>query len=77
MALTLYSSPYCSYCDRVRDELERRALAYEEIAVPVIRSQRDEVFRLTGQRLVPVLVDDGAAIHDSRRILAHLARKYS
>ncbi len=77
MALTLYTTPYCSFCDRVKDELDRRAIAYEEVAVPVIRSQRDEVFRLTGQRRVPVIVDNGAAIHDSTRILAHLARKYS
>jgi glutathione S-transferase len=77
MTLTLYTTPYCSYCDRVKAELDRRALVYDEVAVPVIRSQRDEIFRLTGQRRVPVLVDDGAAIHDSVRILAHLASKYS
>jgi glutathione S-transferase len=77
MAVTLYTTPYCPFCDRVKDELDRRAIAYEEVAVPVIRSQRKELFRLTGQRRVPVLVDDGAAIHDSIRILAHLARKYS
>ena len=77
MTLTLYTTPYCLLCDRVKDELDRRAIAYEEVAVPVIRSQRDDVFRLTGQRRVPVLVDDGAVIHDSTRILAHLAHKYS
>ena len=77
MTLTLYTTPYCPFCDRVKDELDRRAIDYEEVAVPPMRSQRDDVFRLTGQRHVPVLVDDGAAIHDSTRILAHLARKYS
>jgi glutathione S-transferase len=77
MAVTLYTTPYCPFCDRIKDELDRRAIAYEEVAVPVIRSQRKELFRLTGQRRVPVLLDDGAAIHDSIRILAHLARKYS
>jgi glutathione S-transferase len=77
MALTLYTTPYCFYCELVKDELERRALAYEEVAVPGVVSRREEVFRLTGQRLVPVLVDEGTAIHESARILEHLADKYS
>ena len=77
MTLTLYTTRYCSFCDRVKDDLDRRAIAYEEVTVPVIRSQRDELFRLTGQRRVPVLVDDGAVIHESTRILVHLARNYS
>lgn len=75
MTLTLYTTPFCSYCERIKDDLDRRGLAYEEIRVTAIRSQREEVFRLSGQRLVPVLLDDGDVIVGSKRILDHLARR--
>jgi glutathione S-transferase len=77
MARTLYTTPFCAYCDRVKDELDRRALDYEEVTVPVVRAQRQDVFRLSGQRQVPVLVDEGTVVHDSVRILEFLKRKYS
>lgn len=76
MARTLYTTPFCGYCERVKDELERRELAYDEITVSWNRSQRDEIFQLSRQRQVPVLVDEDEVIHDSSRILEHLRRKY-
>ncbi len=75
--MTLYTTPSCPYCDRVKDELDRRALAYDEVTVPGIRSKREEVYRLTGQRQVPVLVDESVVVHDSTRILDYLKRKHS
>jgi glutaredoxin 3 len=77
MTLTLYTTPFCPYCDRVKDELERRALEYEEVRVAGIRGLREEVRRLSGQSRVPVLVDDGVVVHDSARILDYLKRKYA
>ncbi|MFN2431605.1 MAG: glutaredoxin family protein [Gemmatimonadota bacterium] len=77
MPLTLYTVPYCAYCERVKAELDRRKLAYEEVVVPFARWQREEVVRLTGQDQVPVLVDGDRVIHDSARILAHLQKARS
>jgi glutathione S-transferase len=52
--------------------LKRDGIEFEQVAVPQRRSRRPEVEALTGQRRVPVLVIDGEAICDSRRIVEHL-----
>ena len=77
MPRTLYTTPYCGYCDRVRSELERLKLEYEEVSVGWSLPDREEVLRLSGQRRVPILVENGEVIHDSSRILQHLRRKYA
>jgi glutathione S-transferase len=59
-------------CGRVARALKRDAIEFEQVAVPHRRSRRPEVEALTGQRRVPVLVIDGEAICDSRRIVEHL-----
>ena len=60
-------------CGRVARELARRGIEPVEHRVPWRRSERAEVEELTGQTVVPVLVIDGEAICDSRRIVEHLA----
>jgi glutathione S-transferase len=59
-------------CGRVARALEREGVAYEEVRVPQRRSSRPEVEALTGQQRVPLLVIDGEAICDSRRIVEYL-----
>jgi glutathione S-transferase len=60
-------------CGRVARELRRRGIEADEVRVPWRRRDRDEVAELSGQRTVPLLVLDGAAICDSHRIAEHLA----
>jgi glutathione S-transferase len=59
-------------CGKVARALRREGITYQEVAVPQRRSRRPEVEALTDQRRVPVLVIDGDAICDSRRIVEHL-----
>jgi glutathione S-transferase len=59
-------------CGRVARALEREGVLFEEVRVPQRRAQRPEVEALTGQQRVPVLVIDGEAICDSRRIVEFL-----
>jgi glutathione S-transferase len=59
-------------CGRVARELARRGIEAEQRREPWRRRDREAVEALTGQRFVPVLVLDGEAICDSRRILEHL-----
>ncbi len=59
-------------CGKIARALQREAIAFEQVIVPQRRSRRPEVEALTDQRRVPVLVIDGEAICDSRRILEHL-----
>jgi glutathione S-transferase len=60
-------------CGRVSRALRREGIGYDAVVVPQRRSRRPEVEALTGQRRVPVLVIDGEAICDSRRIVEYLA----
>lgn len=59
-------------CGRVARELRRQGIEADEVRVPWRRAQREEVAALSGQRVVPLLVIDGEAICDSRRIVEHL-----
>jgi glutathione S-transferase len=59
-------------CGRVSRALKREGIAFDQVAVPQRRSRRPEVDALTGQKRVPVLVIDGEAICDSRRIVEYL-----
>ena len=59
-------------CGRVARALAREQIAFEEVRVPQRRGRREEVLALTDQVRVPVLVIDGEAICDSRRIVQHV-----
>jgi glutathione S-transferase len=59
-------------CGKVARTLERDRISFQEVRVPQRRSRRPEVEALTQQRRVPVLVIEGEAICDSRRIVEHL-----
>jgi glutathione S-transferase len=59
-------------CGRVARELKHDGVTFTEVRVPQRRSRRPEVEALTDQRRVPVLVLDGDAICDSKRIVEHL-----
>jgi glutathione S-transferase len=59
-------------CGRVARALKRDGIRFDQVVVPQRRSRRPEVEALTDQRRVPVLVIDGEAICDSRRIVEHL-----
>ena len=64
-------------CGKVARALERGGIPFQQVVVPQRRAERDEVEALTDQRRVPVLVIDGEAICDSRRIVEHLEFKRS
>jgi glutathione S-transferase len=62
-------------CGKVARALRRDGISVQEVRVPQRRSRRPEVEALTDQRRVPVLVIDGQAICDSRRIVEYLAQR--
>ena len=73
---TLYRCPtptdWLCPCGRVARELRRHGLRYDEVRVPFRRGDRPEVEALSGQDRVPLVVLDGEAICDSKRIVEHL-----
>ena len=76
MAITLYELEGCPYCERVAERLAEVGVEYESEWVAGLHSERDEVRRVSGQRLVPVLVDDdrGVTMAESANILAYVDR---
>ena len=65
-------------CGRVARELKRAGLEVETVREPLRKRDRDGIRALTGQAKVPVLVlENGEAIVDSRRIVEHLEARDS
>lgn len=62
MSLVLYSLDGCPYCEKVHDALDERGIDYETRWVEGLHSRRDEVKRVSGQRSVPVLIDEDAGV---------------
>lgn len=78
---TLYRCPtptdWLCPCGRVARALRRQGIEADVVRVPYRKGARDEVQALSGQRHVPLLVLDGEAICDSKRIVEHLAWRAS
>jgi glutaredoxin 3 len=76
--LELYQYEGCPFCDRVRDALDARALHYGGRAGPPPPARRDRVVAVSGQTLVPVLVDPerGKVVVESNDIVAYLNEHY-
>ena len=62
-------------CGRVARELRRRDVAFTEVRVPHRKRERTEVRALSGQDRVPLLVIEGEAICDSKRIVENLGHR--
>jgi glutaredoxin len=76
---TLYQLEGCPYCEKVADRMDELGVDYDTVWVEGLHSERDEVKRVSGQRAVPVLVDEeaGVTMAESERILEYVARSYA
>jgi glutaredoxin len=74
MSIELYALDGCPYCEKVHDALEEHGIDYETQWVEALHSERDEVKRVSGQRAVPVLIDDeaGVTMAESEKILEYV-----
>jgi glutathione S-transferase len=72
--LRLYRAPFSTNVERVALALAFKDLEVESVVISY--DDRSEVERVSGQPLVPVLVDedDGLVVSDSMQIVAHLER---
>ncbi|WP_276272219.1 glutaredoxin family protein [Haloarcula litorea] len=79
MSRTLYQLDGCPYCEKVADRLDELGVDYDTIWVDALHSDRDEVKEVSGQRGVPVLVDDdyGVTMAESDRILEFVEESYA
>jgi glutaredoxin len=62
--IRLYVKPYCGWCHKAERWLDERAVDYERIDVIADETAYDEMIRLSGQDLVPVLDAGGSVLAD-------------
>jgi glutaredoxin len=74
--IKLYQVEWCPHCHRVREVLTELGLAYRTVNVSVSLEKRKEVRKVSGQDLVPVLVDGDLVIPGSDAIIHYLVETY-
>ena len=73
--ITLYTGEYCSYCRRVKKELDRLGLDYRTVQADA--DGRQGVIRLSGQRAIPILTIGDEVLVDSTYIIRQLRARYA
>lgn len=76
--IEIYQLEECGYCRKVRAKLTELEIEYKIHNVSRDNDGRDEVDKISGQRLVPVLVDKekGIVLLDSEKIVEYLEKNY-
>ncbi|WP_144796681.1 glutaredoxin family protein [Halorubrum depositum] len=76
MAIRLYALDGCPWCEKVSDALDDAGIEYETEWVDALHSDRDDVKRVSGQRGVPVLIDEdrGVTMAESANIVEYVDR---
>ncbi|MDX6397976.1 MAG: hypothetical protein QOJ43_1384 [Gaiellaceae bacterium] len=72
--LRLYRFPFSTNVERVALALAHKGLEAESVWIDP--ADRSEVVRISGQELVPVLVDGDRVVSDSTAILEHLEERF-
>ncbi|MBD3275979.1 MAG: hypothetical protein GF372_11745 [Candidatus Marinimicrobia bacterium] len=73
--IELYHFEECPYCEKVRRALDYYDLDYKSHIIDP--ADRSEVEEISGQSLVPVIVDGYNVVHDSTEIIKYLDEHYS
>jgi glutaredoxin len=63
-SIRLFIKPYCGWCHKAMRWLDDRGVDYERIDVISDESAFDEMIRLSGQDLAPVIDVDGQILAD-------------
>lgn len=63
-SIRLFVKPYCGWCQEAQEWLDERKIRYETLDVTVSRAAFDEMRRLSGQTLAPVIDVDGEILAD-------------
>jgi glutaredoxin len=62
--IRLFIKPYCGWCQKAMRWLDERQVQYERIDVMADENAFDEMIRLSGQDLAPVLEVEGEILAD-------------
>jgi mycoredoxin len=63
MSVTMYSTPWCGYCHRLKGQMDREGIAYEVVDIEQVPEAAEIVMQVNnGSQTVPTLVfADGSA----------------
>jgi len=64
MNIRLFIKPYCPWCHKAMRWLDDRCIEYEKIDVIADEAAFDEMIRISGQELAPVIDADGKILAD-------------
>lgn len=70
--MILYHTEWCPECALVREKLGELALPYDSVIVSNFRPFRKQVYEVSGQHYVPVLVDGDTVLTETEDILSYL-----
>jgi glutaredoxin 3 len=62
MAITLYSTPSCSFCRKAKDYFRQNNVRFQEYDIARDQRKADEMVRKSGQMGVPVIDINGKII---------------
>ncbi len=63
--VVIYTTPYCGYCRRAKQLLEKKKVKYTEIDVEDNPAQREEMVQKSGRMTVPQIFINGKHIGGS------------
>ena len=55
--IVIYTHPDCGYSDEARADFIKRGIEFQEIDVATVPGAAEEVERLAGERITPVIID--------------------
>ncbi len=64
MTVTMYTTPWCGYCRRLKSQLEREGIAFAEVDIEQDRAAAEYVMSVNGgnQTVPTVRFSDGTAL---------------
>lgn len=62
MKVTVYSTPMCPWCNRIKEWLKKHKIEFEEIDVSIDMDSAREMIQKSGQMGVPVTEVDGQIV---------------
>lgn len=76
-SVTIYTIPTCPWCRQTKEYLQQKGIQFTDHNVAEDRAAFDEMYRLTHQAGVPVIVIDGTIIvgFDPRKIDETLSKQ--
>jgi glutaredoxin 3 len=60
--IEMYATSWCPYCERARDLLRAKGVAFDEINLEARPEQRETMIKRSGRRTVPQVFIDGQHI---------------